>query len=126
MGRLPLRVWLPAVAASVGEPCRFHDLRHTRTALLVAQGEHLEVIPACPGHGFIGTTRVVCGHPLQGLGRVAVDTVGRALSKRAVGLVWGGEVVALPGSRTPLISKRFLRGPGWIRTSDLILIRDAL
>jgi site-specific recombinase XerC len=33
------RVWLPAVAASVGGPCRFHDLRHSHAALLIAQGE---------------------------------------------------------------------------------------
>ena len=29
------RFWKPAVAASVGEPMRFHDLRHTHLALLI-------------------------------------------------------------------------------------------
>lgn len=37
------RIRLPAVEASVGEPCTFHDLRHTHTALLLAQGEHPKV-----------------------------------------------------------------------------------
>ena len=30
------RIWLPAVRVSVGEPCTFHDLRHTHAALLIA------------------------------------------------------------------------------------------
>ena len=38
------RTWLPAVRASVGEPLRFHDLRHTHAAMLIAEGEHPKVI----------------------------------------------------------------------------------
>jgi len=30
------RFWLPAVADSVGQPMRFHDLRHSHVALLIA------------------------------------------------------------------------------------------
>lgn len=30
------RVWKPAVEASAGDPCTFHDLRHTHAALLIA------------------------------------------------------------------------------------------
>ena len=38
------RSWLPAVRASVGEPLRFHDFRHTRAAMLIAECEHPKVI----------------------------------------------------------------------------------
>lgn len=31
---------LPAVQASVGEPCRFRDLRHSHVALLIKAGQH--------------------------------------------------------------------------------------
>lgn len=31
------RFWHPAVKASVGDPMRFHDLRHRHAALLIAQ-----------------------------------------------------------------------------------------
>ena len=32
------RFWLPAVADSVAQPMRFHDLRHSHVALLIAHG----------------------------------------------------------------------------------------
>ncbi len=50
------REWLPAVRASVGEPLRFHDLRHTHAALLIAQGEHPKVIQLRLGHSSIQVT----------------------------------------------------------------------
>lgn len=38
------RVWLPAVEAAGLERLRFHDLRHTAAALMVAQGAHPKLI----------------------------------------------------------------------------------
>ena len=56
------RHWLPAVGNSVGEPCRFHDLRHTHFALLIAQGEHPKTIAARLGHTSVRTVLDVYGH----------------------------------------------------------------
>lgn len=50
------RFWLPAVRASVGGPLRFHDLRHTHAALLIAQGVHVKVLQDRLGHASITTT----------------------------------------------------------------------
>lgn len=58
---------------SVGEPCTFHDLRHTHAALLVAQGEHPKVIQSRLGHASIKTTLDTYGHLFDGLDEAAAD-----------------------------------------------------
>ena len=50
------RFFLTAVRASMGEPVRFHDLRHTHVAVLIAQGEHPKVIQTRLGHSSIKVT----------------------------------------------------------------------
>jgi integrase len=67
------RIWLPAVEASVGRPCTFHDLRHSHAALLIAQGEHPKVIQERLGHASIKTTLDTYGHLLEGLDEAAAD-----------------------------------------------------
>ena len=67
------RIWIPAVAASVGEPCRFHDLRHSHVAMLIAQGEHPKTIAARLGHTSVRTVLDVYGHLYAGLDRAAAD-----------------------------------------------------
>jgi len=67
------RVWLPAVNATVGEPMRFHDLRHTQASWLIAQGEHAKVIQARFGHASIRTTLDIYGHLFDGLDQAAAD-----------------------------------------------------
>ena len=67
------RIWLPAVVASVGEPCTFHDLRHSHAALLIAQGEHPKVIQERLGHASIKTTLDTYGHLFDGLDEAAAD-----------------------------------------------------
>ncbi|KAA3636521.1 MAG: site-specific integrase [Armatimonadetes bacterium] len=67
------RIWLPAVEASVGQPCTFHDLRHTQAALLIAQGEHPKVIQERLGHASIKTTLDTYGHLFEGLDEAATD-----------------------------------------------------
>ena len=67
------RVWLPAVKASVEQPMRFHDLRHTHVAMLISQGEHPKTIQARLGHSSIKTTLDTYGHLFEGLNAAAAD-----------------------------------------------------
>jgi len=69
------RVWLPAVADSVGQPMRFHDLRHSHVALLIAEGTHPAVIASRLGHTSVKTVLDVYGHLYEGLDRNAADTL---------------------------------------------------
>lgn len=72
------RAWLPAVRASVGEPFRFHDLRHTHAAMLIAQGEHPKVIQLRLGHSSIQVTLDTYGHLFEGLDEAAADRLNAA------------------------------------------------
>jgi integrase len=93
------RVWQPAVAASVGEPCRFHDLRHSHAALLIAQGEHPKVIQGRLGHASIGTTLDTYGHLFEGLDEAAADRLEDAYRRSDVVRMWSpgpAEVIPLP------------------------------
>lgn len=69
------RTWIPAVRASVGLPLRFHDLRHTHAAMLIAQGTHPKVIQARLGHASITTTLNTYGHLFDGLDEEAADNL---------------------------------------------------
>lgn len=67
------RIWKKAVKASVGEPMRPHDLRHTHVALLIAGGEDPYVISQRLGHASIKTTYDTYGHLFEGRDRMAAD-----------------------------------------------------
>ncbi len=67
------RVWLPTVEASVGQPLRFHDLRHTHAAILIAQGEHPKVIQLRLGHSSIQVTLDTYGHLFEGIDEAAAE-----------------------------------------------------
>jgi len=67
------RYWVPAVKASVVEPCRFHDLRHSAAALLVAAGKHPKVIQQRLGRPSIRTTLDTYGHLFDGLDQGAAE-----------------------------------------------------
>ena len=69
------RVWIPAVRASVGEPMRFHDLRHTHAAMLIAADQHPKVIQSRLGHASITTTLNTYGHLMEGLDEAAADAL---------------------------------------------------
>ena len=73
------RAWGPAVAASVGEPCRFHDLRHSHAAMLIAQGEHQKTIQSRLGHASISTTLDTYGHLMEGLDQAAAERLDAAV-----------------------------------------------
>jgi integrase len=77
------RVWLPAVRDSVGEPMRFHDLRHTHVALLIDQGEHPKTIQVRLGHASISTTLGTYGHVFEGLDEAAADRLDAAVAPSA-------------------------------------------
>lgn len=67
------RVWLPAVQASVGPPLRFHDLRHTHAAWLIAQGAHAKVIADRLGHASPTVTMNTYAHLLSGMDEAAAE-----------------------------------------------------
>ena len=69
------RVWRPAVEASIGQPCTFHDLRHTHAALLISEGCHPKVIQERMGHGSIRVTLDTYGHLFDGLDEAAADSL---------------------------------------------------
>lgn len=52
---------------------RFHDLRHTHAAMLIAQGEHPKVIQNRLGHSSIKVTLDTYGHLFEGLDVAAAE-----------------------------------------------------
>jgi integrase len=57
------RIFCPALArAGLPAPVRFHDLRHTCAALLIAEGAHPKAIQAHLGHSSIQVTMDRYGH----------------------------------------------------------------
>ncbi len=58
------REFLPSLSRAGLRTVRFHDLRHTYTALLIAQGAHAKFIQGQLGHASIQTTLDRYGHLL--------------------------------------------------------------
>src|SRR5262249_46843069 len=56
------RVFRPAVRRAELAPLRFHDLRHTYAALMVAAGAHPKLLQAQLGHTSINVTLNTYGH----------------------------------------------------------------
>lgn len=67
------RHWLPAVARADMEPLRFHDLRHTAVALMVAQGVHPKAVQERIGHSSIKVTLDRYGHLFPALDEEIAD-----------------------------------------------------
>ena len=74
-GNFRRRVWLPATAAAGLDGVRFHDLRHTHAAWLIAAGEHPKVIQSRLGHASISTTLDRYGHLMAGLDAAAAEAL---------------------------------------------------
>ncbi len=76
------RHWIPALEkAGLATNVRFHDLRHTCAALLIAQNAHPKEIQARLGHSSITTTLDRYGHLFPSLDerlRVGLDDLYRA------------------------------------------------
>ena len=69
-----------ALVARAGLPAaRFHTLRHSCGALLVAQGVHLQVIAQILGHSDIRVTSAVYAHVGEQLQRDAAERMAIAL-----------------------------------------------
>jgi integrase len=60
------RHWKQAVTATVGEPMRIHDLRHSHAALAIAAGVHPRVLMERLGHRDIRTTLNIYGGLFHG------------------------------------------------------------
>jgi len=58
------REFLPSLVAAGLRKIRFHDLRHTYTTLMIAQGENIKFIQSQLGHASIQTTLDRYGHLL--------------------------------------------------------------
>jgi integrase len=56
------RIFRPAVRRADLAPLRFHDLRHTYAALMVAAGAHPKLLQAQLGHSSINVTLNTYGH----------------------------------------------------------------
>lgn len=69
------RIWLPAVRKSVGEPLRFHDLRHSHVAMLIAAGVHPAAIKSRLGHASITVTLDTYAHLFEGIDQAAADAL---------------------------------------------------
>ena len=67
------RYWLPAVRASVGEPLRYHDLRHSHVAILISMGEHPRLIANRLGHTSVRTVLDVYGHAYDDIDIAAAE-----------------------------------------------------
>lgn len=100
-------VWLPAVARAGLDPLRFHDLRHTCAALLIANGAHAKEVQVRLGHSSISTTMNVYGHLLPSLGEQLTTGLERtyreAKSGANVAHTWPkavGEVVGIPAAES--------------------------
>jgi integrase len=71
------RVFRPAVKRARLEPLRFHDLRHTYAALMVAAGAHPKLLQVQLGHTSINVTLNTYGHLFPD----AFEGVGDALDR---------------------------------------------
>ncbi|HVE76399.1 MAG TPA: tyrosine-type recombinase/integrase, partial [Actinomycetota bacterium] len=83
------RFWNPAVEASVGYPMRFHDLRHTHAALLIAENTHPKTMQARLGHASIATTLNTYGHLFEGLDEAVAE---------GLETLWSGRPAEFPRS----------------------------
>jgi integrase len=82
------RIFRPAVRRAGLAPLRFHDLRHTYAALMVAAGAHPKLLQAQLGHTSINVTLNTYGHlfpdAFAEIGD-ALDGIVRAQKARAIG-----------------------------------------
>jgi len=81
------RTWLPAVEMAGLAPLTYHQLRHSHASLLVAQGEHPQVIADRLGHASPNVTNAIYTHSLPGLDERAAERLDRERNERRDGLL---------------------------------------
>jgi integrase len=90
------RQFKPAVVAAGIDPrFRFHDLRHTAAALLVAQGAHPLAVKQRLGHSSITVTMDRYGHLFPALEAELAEGLDRAWHERVVSEPCHGAVIEL-------------------------------
>lgn len=98
-GNFRRREWGPAIERAGIEPLRFHDLRHTCAALLIAQGAHVKEIQMRLGHSSITTTLDVYGHLFPSMDAALTDRLDSVLreAKAApdLGQIWAKPAAAV-------------------------------
>jgi integrase len=77
------RVWKPATEATGLAGFRFHDLRHTHVALLIAAGVPMKAIQDRHGHESITTTIDRYGHLLPSVDEQLVAVLEETLPLRS-------------------------------------------
>jgi integrase len=78
-----------AIRAAAGVACRYHDLRHTYAAHLVAAGVHPKALQRLLGHATIGVTLDTYGHLLPEALDDAVAALDTVLARESQRAVWG-------------------------------------
>ena len=94
------RQWKQAVVASVGEPCKPHDLRHSHAAISIAQDVHPKVLSARMGHSKIAITMDTYGGLFSGYDQDAATALDEAFSGPRVSDLRQkspGDVIQIPG-----------------------------
>ncbi|HVM34539.1 MAG TPA: tyrosine-type recombinase/integrase [Actinomycetota bacterium] len=79
------RHWRLAVERAGLAPLRFHDLRHTCAALLIAQGAHVKEIQMRLGHASVTTTLDVYGHLFPSMDAALTDRLDSVLRDAKAG-----------------------------------------
>jgi integrase len=68
-------------------PLTYHHLRHSHAALLVAQGEHPQVIADRLGHASPNVTNAIYSHSLPGLDEAAAERLDQQRNQNSNGLL---------------------------------------
>ena len=77
------RVWQPAAQRAGLVGVKFHDLRHTHVAWLIADGAHPKAIQVRVGHASITTTLNTYGHLMKGMDEQLVEGLESRAAKAA-------------------------------------------
>jgi integrase len=81
------RIWLPSVEQSGLSPLTYHQLRHSHAAILIAQGEHPQVIADRLGHASPNVTNAIYSHSLPGLDAAAAERLDQQRIQNSDGLL---------------------------------------